>query len=240
MKVFRLAFAGLLFGSVVSAQAALRIFCGMDAVQFPSDPRPNSNAAFAQFVVVAASNNSMSVANFDELPDAQKVGSIGSNASIASALNLDANSGVNSADDVILGFNTSPSAGKHYRLSAIDTSATMGIRFDFATAINSFGAFFTGVGTSGGTAYLKWTNSRGTQTLNLQELSGGSVQFCGFTDIGETFTSVSLIVDPENGFVQDVIGVDDVAYSNCNPVPEPSTMAVIGLGGLALLRKRRK
>jgi hypothetical protein len=39
------------------------------------------------------------------------------------------------------------------------------------------------------------------------------------------------------GANSDFIGVDDVSYTS---VPEPATMAVLGLGAAALLRRRRK
>ena len=36
----------------------------------------------------------------------------------------------------------------------------------------------------------------------------------------------------------DYIGIDDFSYVS-NPVPEPATMAVLGLGAMALIRRRR-
>lgn len=42
-----------------------------------------------------------------------------------------------------------------------------------------------------------------------------------------------------SGANSDYIGIDDVAYTAA-PVPEPASMAILGMGALALLRKRRK
>lgn len=239
-NVLRLAALAASMSLLASAHATIRLFCGLDAVTASSDPRPNSNAALAQFVVIAAAQNSMSVADFDGLADRTLSGPVASNMSMAST-NVDAlNGGIDSGDDVILGFNTTPSIGKHYRLwSDVDTTPAS-VTFTFATPVNAFGAFFTGVGTSFGDTSIKWTTSLGTNTLGLGEFPTGSVQFCGFID-SELFTSVTIEIAPEaGGAIDDVLGVDDAFYANCNPVPEPGTMAALAVGALALIRKRSR
>lgn len=46
--------------------------------------------------------------------------------------------------------------------------------------------------------------------------------------------------NPATGIVLDDLYVDTSGENLVNPIPEPSAAALLGLGGLALLRRRRK
>lgn len=239
MKTLRIALLASLATVAVSAQATIFLFCGQDAVNFTNDPRPVSNAAFAQWAVIAGSNASISFATFENQAINAQNGLMGPGMNVSST-NNSASHGVLDTDDVILGFNTTPGGRKHYRLDSEDNTNAVVMTFNFADPINSFGAWFTGVGTAAGIAEIEWTNSVGVQKIVLGELSGGSVQFCGFVDLNESFTQVRVQLLPESGGILDEFGVDDVGYSNCNPVPEPASISAIVIGLAALARRKRR
>lgn len=84
----------------------------------------------------------------------------------------------------------------------------------------------------------------GTVTVNLSNGQTNTITFTGASQgflgwVGNTaIASVVLSSDSGPG-VNDWIKADNV-YTGAQPVPEPATVAALGLGGLALLRRRRK
>ena len=58
------------------------------------------------------------------------------------------------------------------------------------------------------------------------------LEVTGATTIGRVNVAVS-------GTITDVSGADNIRLFGSNPVPEPATFAVLGLGALALVRRRR-
>jgi hypothetical protein len=71
----------------------------------------------------------------------------------------------------------------------------------------------------------------------------GEIAFVGFTDAGKSITSITILAgDPSFG--QDAIGVDDVKFQSPAVVPEPSSLVLCGIAGVAAVcygqtRRRR-
>ncbi len=91
---------------------------------------------------------------------------------------------------------------------------------DRSTAVNNVTFQFSGLGTSGGASTETFVKSVNFGTVNLAQ-----VQL--FSDWGSSST------------VQGTAFIDDAGFG-ANAVPEPASMAVLGLGAAALLRRRRK
>jgi hypothetical protein len=70
--------------------------------------------------------------------------------------------------------------------------------------------------------------------------SNGGVSFLGFTDAGKQILSITYNV--QIGYIGDIVGLDDVRFVLTNTVPEPTSLALFGVGklGLAGWRLRRK
>ena len=90
-----------------------------------------------------------------------------------------------------------------------------------------------GIGPGG---ILFYTDQPSTDTLfNFQNVIIGDVAFWSLGDGGG-----SIEVDNGQGctqFIADVVNLQDVRFNLCS-IPEPGTLAMLSLGGLALLRRR--
>lgn len=208
-----------------SSQAALVVFSGADSGANSTDPRPLSDAAASAFDAAAGSLGSLNVINFESTP----LGSFSSQ-TVAPGVTL---SGTNplivdapySTPDSLFGYNTTV-GGTHFA-QFFGGSMT----FTFATPIHAFGTYLTGVQLD----HLDISFDDGSaQSIPLVNVGSGA-QFLGFTDAGKSISS--LTINMQTPTVGDVAGMDDVRYG---AVPEPTTMATVGLGIAALLRRRRK
>lgn len=117
--------------------------------------------------------------------------------------------------------------------------ATYNTTFTFDTAIDSFGAFFTGVQRADAT--LTYADGSTTiLTMPAASLADGGTTFFGFSDIGASILSISYFT----GTGGDYVGVDDIRFGTATTaatVLEPSSLALFGLGlaGIGFARKKK-
>lgn len=130
--------------------------------------------------------------------------------------------------DYLCGYNTT-SGGDSF------LDVTYNTVFSFDTAINSFGAYFTGV--QRGDASLTYADgSTVTLTMPVATISDGGTSFFGFSDIGASIMSISYFT----GTGGDFVGVDDIRFGNAASVPEPSLLSLFALGIIGMSVYRRK
>ena len=112
--------------------------------------------------------------------------------------------------------------------------ATFNTSFNFTTAIDSFGAFFTGVQRADAT--LTYSDGSTTVlTMPAASLGDGGTTFFGFIDSGASIVKIDYFT----GTGGDFVGVDDIRYGSVD-VPEPAALALIALGLFGANSKRRR
>jgi hypothetical protein len=129
-------------------------------------------------------------------------------------------------DGNLYGFNVT-SGGSHW-LGFPGGSAT----FTFSGGTNAFGAYFTGLQTVFSSDVVVTFMDGTQQTLHVPVNVNGGASYFGFTDT-TSFSSLTLYaVDTNNG--TDAWGIDNVSYGMAAAVPEPSNVALMLAGMMAL------
>jgi hypothetical protein len=162
----------------------------------------------------------------------------------ATYTNQDANfGGVRTGNTVNLGYNTTVAGNRFMGLSPNGLGNTGSLTFNFATAINFFGGYFTGVERpSCGVITATW----GAASFGLVNTGSATdcsatagIQWFGFRS-NNSFTSVTF-TEVSAANLRDIIGIDDVIYGTV-VIPEPSTYALLatGLAAMAVVGRRRR
>jgi hypothetical protein len=216
--------------------APITTFEGTDATAVPGGPRPNSNAAAANFDAAAAVLGAVKLINFESAP-------LGSFTSLDIAPGVTATlQGTDTGGGIIAdggnsttGFNTTAGGTRYLKFSPIFDIGTARLNFNFTPAVNAFGTFITGLGTASGSLFVLF-NDGSSQSYPVTGSSTGGAKFFGFTDPGAAIVQVGLELRNVTG-TRDIFGVDDLRYVT---VPEPAAaiLAAFAVFGLCRLPRR--
>lgn len=134
----------------------------------------------------------------------------------------------------LCGFNTTAAGANHVELFGGQ------VTFSFTNPVDAFGFYVNGLQTDlvAQQTIFYVDGSSNTQTINFPSAVGGGGAFVGFVDFGQQIASVTF--DATN----DILGFDDLRFGNSatnpNPVSEPGSLALLGLGVFMLNMARRK
>lgn len=231
----KLAFALTAFAALASApaRAAIQTFVANDPGASLTTPRPNSNAAAASFDAALGAPNLFGTVTWEGLPDGYQP-TYTPNPGVTVSLSgwATASTRIKTGGDGTFGFNTTAGGTKSLQLLAPSGGTGVAL-FTFAQPVNSFGGYFTGIGTNPGDVTVQF-NDGTARSYVLPEASNGGAAFFGFVNADALVTNVSVV---QTGTSADFFAIDDLRYGAV--VPEPAAIGAIGAASVALLARRR-
>ena len=140
-----------------------------------------------------------------------------------------------------LGYNTTAGGSEFLQMyPGFDSTTGATATFKFASAVDAFGAYFTGTETGCPGAISVRFNDGTSESLALTKNSAGGVVFFGFADPGVDIVSIAINTGATSSS-QDIWGIDDVRFAATPAsVPEPGTLFLVGAALLALAQWGRK
>jgi hypothetical protein len=238
----------IIAASLVPASAGIVTFSGEDIVATTTSAHPNSAAAAASLDAAVAGLGIGSLVTFEDA----LLGSF-SNLTIAPGVTL-SGTDINGNNQTIR--NTSNSPGfptlDGYNTTAggsnfVEVQAGT-LTFTFSSGVEAFGAYFSGVQDFYPNESITFSDGT-SELIGIPEVgttgSVGALDFVGFTDAGESITSITINAG-NAGTGADFIGVDDVRFLTVPTVtgtPEPGSIGLVVSGlvalGFVVLRRRR-
>ena len=125
----------------------------------------------------------------------------------------------------------------------VELTATATMRIDFTAGVEAWGADFTGISDDVRVSRIDVFDASNALlgSIVAPTVAGTYNQrFIGFDLTGSDRADhlVFVFTNP-SAAVNDAFGIDNVAFVTTNPVPEPTTLALLGDGLVAARRRRR-
>lgn len=239
-----LALATALLLTTDAWSSPVTVYSGIDNGVVFGSALPNANAAATTFgTAVAGMGQLLTTINFENTP----LGAVGAGTNLGSGVTLSVgntpNSRISASQNINGTFNTTPGGRNFFsfvtQFVPLGTTATATATFAFASPIDAFGGYFSGLGSD--TTFTLNFFDGSLQTLTLAGGSSATAMFFGFTDPGAGIASITLTDSWTNTAGNNFgyfVGVDDVQFSSA--VPEPASMLLLGSGLVTLVARRRR
>lgn len=225
-----------------SAQAVVTQYFGEDLVSGDrAAPRPNANAARAAFF---APLSGIATEDFESFANSSNPATLMFGPATATLTSGGTGTLVRSiSTGNFVGL--FPTSGVNvFEISSASSSAAGSFTLSFNQPQSAFGFYGTDLGDVGTRLVLEFTQVGGNvltvpvpHTVGTGANINGAVVYFGLigSQASEAFSSVRFRGDTSTS---DRFGFDDLSIGDLSVVPEPTSLALLGLGGLAMRRRR--